>query len=101
MSRAFPCVDARRAVESNSSRVNFVPTHHWLPEDSARNGISAFCFMESTLPLGTARIGGYNSNSSGTYRCSPWTKQVIQDYKDAMTMCFAEALRQGMTLYIR
>lgn len=85
----------RRAVEANSSRLNFVPTHHWLPDENAPNGISSFCYIDSVRPSTEDTTG------SNEYKCFPWSQATIQEYTAAMTMCFAEAFRQGLTLYVR
>ena len=85
-------------MEANSSRLNFVPTHHWLPEDEALNGISSFCYMDTVLPATTAAAAAAERN---TYECFPWSKAAIDAFRDSMTLCFAEALRQGLTIYVR
>jgi hypothetical protein len=82
-------------VEAGGSRLNFVPTHHWLPDEAAGNGISSFCYIDSVAPASEETTG------SNQYKCFPWSQAIIQEYTEAMTMCFAEALRQGFTLYVR
>jgi hypothetical protein len=85
----------RRAIESGSSRINFVPTHHWLPDPDAPNGIASFCYIDTVAPSSEATTG------TNEYRCFPWSQPRIQEYTQAMTVCFAEALRQGLTVYVR
>lgn len=85
----------RRGVEAGSSRINFVPTHHWLPDETSPNGISSFCYMDTIAPASEATEG------QNQYRCFPWSQAVIQEYTAAMTKCFAEAMRQGLTVYVR
>ena len=41
------------------------------------------------------------SGTTGRNTCVPWTSALIQEYQQAMTLCFKEALRHGYTLYIR
>eukprot|EP00879_Flechtneria_rotunda_P011737 GHRR01012258.1.p1 GENE.GHRR01012258.1~~GHRR01012258.1.p1 ORF type:complete len:433 (+),score=130.19 GHRR01012258.1:664-1962(+) len=78
-----------RAAAAGSDRLNFVPTHHWLSVgDIGSNRISGFCYMQHT-------------SDGSPNRCSPWTDDVISEFKHAMTLCFTEALRQGLTLYVR
>lgn len=78
------CLDmvwrARRYSAGN--RLNFVPTHHWLPESDGF-GVSQFCFMPSGGP------------------CQPWTPAVLAEFKESMTLCLAEALKQGFIPYVR
>lgn len=85
----------RRTIESGSSRLNFVPTHHWLPDPDAPNGIASFCYIDTVAPSSEATTG------ANEYRCFPWSQPRIQEYTQAMTVCFAEALRQGLTVYVR
>jgi hypothetical protein len=89
-----PCI-CRRAVEAGSSRINFVPTHHWLPDETALGGIASFCYIDSIVPSSEATTG------SNEYNCFPWSQARIQEYTQAMSVCFAEALRQGLTVYVR
>eukprot|EP00775_Hariotina_reticulata_P013864 gene13864-13986_t len=86
------CLDmVWRAVSAGSNRINFVPTHHWMATEDTVNGIKSFCFMHHEVE------GDFGSGNI----CSPWTAAMIAQYRSAMTLCFAEALRQGLTLYIR
>ncbi|WIA33971.1 hypothetical protein OEZ86_007066 [Tetradesmus obliquus] len=87
------CLDmVWRAAEAGSDRLNFVPTHHWLGNGgSASSGIAGYCYMEHTDP----------ADSSSGSTCRPWSEPVITEYRSAMTLCFTEAMRQGMTLYVR
>jgi hypothetical protein len=85
----------RRAAEAKSSRLNFVPTHHWLPDEAAANGISSFCFIDTVVPASEA------TDTTNQYKCFPWSQAVIEEYTHAMKVCFAEALRQGLTIYVR
>jgi hypothetical protein len=89
---AFTC---RRAVDAGSSRINFVPTHHWLPDETSPNGISSFCYMDTVAPSSEDTLG------KDQYECFPWSQSIIQEYTQAMQVCFAEALRQGLTIYVR
>jgi hypothetical protein len=89
------CIRLQRAVKAGSSRLNFVPTHHWLPDEAALNGIASLCTVQSVGPLES------NIDGSATYVCTPFSADLISKFRDAMTLCFAEALRNGMTLYIR
>ncbi|KAI8472420.1 MAG: hypothetical protein J3K34DRAFT_210613 [Monoraphidium minutum] len=80
------CMDQmwRAAERSGSSQVNFVPTHHWVP--AANNRIASYCVMTGT---------------KGVTTCEPWTRELIKEFKDAMTVCFAKALVMGLTIHIR
>lgn len=81
-----------RAVQAGSDRLNFVPTHHWLSTSGpASNTISSFCYMMHNSP----------SNPAAGFSCKPWSDAVIAEFRSAMTLCFGEALRQGMTVYVR
>jgi hypothetical protein len=73
---------------SKGDRLNFVPTHHWLP--STRGfGVSGFCYMHTT---------GVEGDRG---RCLPWDTAKRHDFKTAMQYCFAEAMRQGFVVYVR
>ncbi|KAF8057099.1 hypothetical protein HT031_006108 [Scenedesmus sp. PABB004] len=85
------CLDmVWRAAGAGSDRINFVPTHHWLPASgsaAASNTIGAFCHMHHT--------------PSGANACSPWSDALIAEFRRAMAVCFTEAMRQGLTVYVR
>jgi hypothetical protein len=69
--------------------MNFVPTHHWLPPRYQRGvdaGVGSFCAMEGT---------------DGTNTCIPWSPQLIAEFRDAMVVCFSEALKMGLTINVR
>jgi len=87
--------DCRKTVKSGSSKVNFVPTHHWLPDESALNGISSFCYIDTIKQSSAETLG------ADKYSCFPWSKDRVNEYQEAMTLCFAEAMRQGLTVYVR
>jgi hypothetical protein len=76
---------ARTVVKGN--RLNFVPTHHWLPREDGF-GVNQFCYMHSE--------GG---GDKGT--CKSWTPGKIDEFKKSMTLCMAEAMRQGFIPYVR
>lgn len=58
--------------------------------------------MTDTRPRdATADSSVFNANASGTYVCQPWSRALVGEFRDAMALCFSEALRQGLTLYIR
>eukprot|EP00878_Enallax_costatus_P016588 GHUV01017406.1.p1 GENE.GHUV01017406.1~~GHUV01017406.1.p1 ORF type:complete len:494 (+),score=70.49 GHUV01017406.1:303-1784(+) len=90
------CLDmvwrARRLSRGN--KINFVPTHHWVPRDDGF-GVSRFCYMHKNPGLPDTV-----TTNNGMY-CSPWNSAVIQEFEDTMTNCLAEAMRQGFTPYIR
>lgn len=90
------CLDmvwrARRLSRSN--KINFVPTHHWIPRDDGF-GVSRFCYMHKN-----PGIPNTVTTANGMY-CSPWNDDLIQEFEDTMTSCMAEAIRQGFTPYIR
>lgn len=90
------CLDmvwrARRLTRGN--KLNFVPTHHWLPREDGF-GVSSFCYMHKTPGLPNTV-----TTANGMY-CSPWNDALIQEFEDSMATCFAESLRQGLTPYIR
>jgi hypothetical protein len=80
-----------QAKKAGSTQLNFVPTHHWLPPrgggaNTADGGVGSFCLM---------------TGSNGSPNCVPWTQDLVNQFKDGMSLCFAEALRQGFTLYVR
>jgi hypothetical protein len=79
-----------QAKKAGSTQLNFVPTHHWLPPRgsgaSAAGGVGSFCLM---------------TGSNGSPTCVPWTQELINQFRDGMSLCFAEALRQGITIYVR
>jgi hypothetical protein len=83
------CLDmvwrARSVVKGN--RLNFVPTHHWMPREDGF-GVSNFCYLHTE--------GG---GDKGT--CKSWTPGKLAEFKKSMTLCFAEALRQGFIPYVR
>jgi hypothetical protein len=69
--------------------MNFVPTHHWLPPRYQRGvdaGVGNFCAMDGT---------------DGTNTCISWTPQLIAEFRDAMVVCFSEALKMGLTINVR
>jgi hypothetical protein len=78
------CLDSvwRARRYSAGNRLNIVSTHHWLPESDGF-GVSQYCYMES----------------SGA--CQPWTPAALAEFKESMTLCFAEALKQGFIPYVR
>lgn len=82
-------------MKSGSSGINFVPTHHWLPDESALNGISSFCYIDTIKQSSAETLG------ADKYSCFPWSKDLVDEYREAMTLCFAEAMRQGLTVYVR
>lgn len=90
------CLDmvwrARRVSRGN--KINFVPTHHWLPRDDGF-GVSRYCYMHKD-----AGVPDSVTTTNGMY-CSPWNDALIQEFEDTMTTCIAEALRQGFTTYFR
>jgi len=70
-------------------QVNFVPTHHWLPPRYGRGvqaGVGSYCAMDGT---------------SGTNQCIPWTDALVAEFRDSMTVCFAEAFKNGLTVNVR
>jgi hypothetical protein len=71
---------------NRGNRLNFVPTHHWLPGEGGY-GIGSYCFQQN--------------NGANQIVCSGWTRQLLTAYERGMTVCFAEALRQGFIPYIR
>lgn len=86
-SRCLDSVWRARAV-STGDRLNFVPTHHWLPGPDG-TGVSAFCYLHTSGAAG----------DRGT--CLPFTPSKIAEFRTSMTHCFAEALRQGFVPYVR
>lgn len=85
-SRCLDMVWRARSL-SKGNRINFVPTHHWLPRDDGF-GVSQYCYLHTT--------GG---SDRGT--CLTWTPGKMAEFKKSMTYCFAEAFRQGFTPYVR
>lgn len=61
------------------------------------NGISSFCYMDTTTTGATAAA----ADQPNTYACFPWSQAVVDEFRDAMKLCFAEAMRQGLTVYVR
>lgn len=86
-SRCLDMVWRARNV-STGDRLNCVSTHHWLPGERG-SGVSAFCYMPTG---GTAGDRG---------QCLPWTAAKLAKFKQSLTLCFAEALRQGFVPYVR
>lgn len=85
-SRCLDMVWRARSV-SKGNRLNFVPTHHWLPRDDGF-GVSQYCYLHTT--------GG---SDRGT--CMSWTAGKMAEFKKSITYCLAEALRQGFIPYVR
>lgn len=85
-SRCLDMVWRARSI-SKGNKINFVPTHHWLPRDDGF-GVSQYCYLHTT--------GG---SDRGT--CLTWTPGKLAEFKKSMTYCFAEAFRQGFTPYVR
>lgn len=88
------CLDmvarARRYI--SSSKLNFVVVHHWLP-NSDGFGVSSYCYMHTSSRA---------SPGAGTQgQCLAWTADAVAAFKKSMANCFAEALKQGFTPYIR
>lgn len=85
-SRCLDMVWRARSI-TKGDRLNFVPTHHWLPRDDGF-GVSQFCYLHTS--------GG---GDRGT--CMSWTPGKLAEFKKSMTYCLAEALRQGFIPYVR
>lgn len=85
-SRCLDMVWRAREV-SKGNRLNFVPTHHWLPRDDGF-GVSQYCYLHTT--------GG---SDRGT--CMSWTAGKMAEFKKSMTLCLAETFRQGFIPYVR
>lgn len=85
-SRCLDMVWRARSV-SKGNRLNFVPTHHWLPREDGF-GVSQYCYLHTT--------GG---SDRGT--CMSWTPGKLAEFKKSMTYCLAETLRQGFIPYVR
>ena len=85
------CLDQlwRAVKRTGSSNINFVPTHHWLPPPG-RSGIAAgvgqYCTMDGT---------------DGSPRCIGWTPALVNEFRDSLAVCFAEAFRMGLTVSVR
>lgn len=90
------CLDmvwrARRLSRGN--KLNFVPTHHWIPREDGF-GVSRFCYIHKD-----PGVPDTVATNNGMY-CSPWNDALIKEFEDTMTSCLAEAMRQGFTPYIR
>ena len=85
------CLDQlwRAAQRTNSTNINFVPTHHWLPPQYQRGvaaGVGQYCTMSGT---------------NGANTCQSWSPELIVEFREAMTICFAEAFRMGLTISVR
>jgi hypothetical protein len=82
------CLDmvwrARRLSRGN--KMNFVPTHHWIP-GSEGFGIDHFCYMYK--------------DANDRMQCGDWDQAKIDEFERSMTFCFAEAFRNGFTPYLR
>jgi len=79
----------RAADRSGSSHVNFVPTHHWLsPSDpsGSSGGVGRYCMMAGT---------------TGANKCYGWSDALVGEFRDAMRVCFAEAINLGLTISVR
>jgi hypothetical protein len=66
-----------------------VPTHHWLPPRYQRGvqaGVGSYCTMDG---------------KSGSNVCTPWSQELIGSYRYAMTQCFIEAFKNGLTVNVR
>jgi hypothetical protein len=85
-SRCLDMVWRARSV-SKGNRLNFVPTHHWMPREDGF-GVSQYCYLHTT--------GG---SDRGT--CLAWTPGKMAEFKKSMTLCLAETLRQGFIPYVR
>ena len=85
------CLDQlwRGAERSGSSQVNFVPTHHWLPPHKGGgggSGVGQYCLM---------------AGRTGKHTCYAWSDALIKEFTNSMRVCFAEALRLGLTIGVR
>jgi hypothetical protein len=83
------CLDQlwRAAERSGAGSINFTPTHHWLPPSSgAGAGVAAYCTMDGT---------------DGRQVCRQWNSQLVAEFREGMRLCFAEALRLGLTVAVR
>lgn len=83
------CLDmVRQAREySNGDRLNFLPTHHWMP-GTGSFGIASYCWISEDRP-------------SGQRTCMEWTADKLAEFTQSMTLCFAEAFKQGFVVYVR
>lgn len=84
------CLDMvwRARKYSNGNKLNFVPTHHWLPRDDGL-GVASFCYMSTSGQPG----------DKGT--CLAWTASKLAEFKKSMTLCYTEAFKQGFVTYTR
>jgi hypothetical protein len=84
------CLDMvwRARKYSNGNRLNFVPTHHWLPNENGL-GVASYCYMHTTGEPG----------EKGT--CQAWNPEKLAEFKKSMTYCFSEAFKQGFVPYVR
>jgi hypothetical protein len=82
------CLDQlRRASNRTNSRdINFVLTHHWVPSSSPKAPISQHCLMHGT---------------DGRPKCYAWSQELIDQLRDSLAVCFAEAMRMGFTISVR
>lgn len=95
------CLDmVWRAVGAGSDRLNFVPTHHWLAAPDGANAVGSYCYMQHADAGGSEAAAAAGARA-GRNRCFPWSDAVVGQFRQGMALCFAEALRQGMTLYVR
>mgnify|MGYP001807474706 CR=1 FL=1 len=86
-SRCLDMVWRARAV-SNGNKLNFVPTHHWIPNSNGL-GVASYCYMHTSGAVG----------DKGS--CLPWTPEKLAEFKKSMTLCFTEAFKQGFVPYVR
>jgi hypothetical protein len=86
------CLDQLwRAQRIGSSVLNFVVTSHWLPPpagraSNARGAVALYCVMDGT---------------EGHHACIPWTPALVANFRDSLALCFAEAMRGGLTVSVR
>lgn len=85
-SRCLDMVWRARSV-SKGNKLNFVPTHHWLPRDDGF-GVSQYCYL-------------HTSGGSDRGTCMSWTPGKLAEFKKSMTLCLAETIRQGFIPYVR
>lgn len=88
------CLDmvARARRYSSSSKLNFVVVHHWLPNRDGF-GVSSHCYMHTS--------SGASPGAGAQGQCLAWTADAVAAFKNSMTNCFTEALKQVFTPYIR
>jgi hypothetical protein len=86
-SRCLDMVWRARAV-SNGNKLNFVPTHHWMPNSNGL-GVASYCYMHTSGAVG----------DKGS--CLPWGPEKLAEFKKSMTLCFTEAFKQGFVPYVR